>query len=264
MHSFKGTAFVISRLALLFFLIAGSYSRADTIVIGTQNFKYFPHYDFTSENDKGLAWAIFEAFKTTTKHEFVYISMPVLRLQKELAKGSVDFIYPDNPKWYNPIMSNTFKTFSQPVTRALGGTILRPDKVGAGIAEIRRLAMPLGFTPVNWQERVDKQLTHLIRVNDTLNALELIAKNKADAANLEYHVTQHIASQQPTLGKFTLDPKLPHDGVAFMLATINHTELLAEFNTFLVSHQALIKRLHQQYQIKSPEIILNNLSDQYY
>ena len=60
------------------------------------------------------------------------------------------------------IMSNTFKTFSQPVTRALGGTILRPDKVGAGIAEIRRLAMPLGFTPVNWQERVDKQLTHLI------------------------------------------------------------------------------------------------------
>lgn len=264
MYSFKGIAFVISRLALLFFLIAGNYSRADTIVIGTQNFHYYPHYDFTSEDDKGLAWAIFEAFKATTKHEFVYISMPVLRLQKELAKGSVDFIYPDNPKWYNPIMSNTFKTFSQPVTRALGGTILRHDKVGAGIAEIRRLAMPLGFTPVNWQERVDKQLTHLIRVNDTLNALELIAKNKADAANLEYHVTQHIASQQPSLGKFTLDPELPHDGVAFMLATVSHTELLDEFNAFLASHQALIEQLHKQYRVKSPETILKNLSDQYY
>ncbi|MDG6099595.1 amino acid ABC transporter substrate-binding protein [Alteromonas sp. ZYF713] len=264
MYSFKGIAFVVSRLVILFFLIAGSFSRADTIVIGTQNLHYYPHYDFTSENDKGLAWAIFEAFKATTKHEFVYISMPVLRLQKELAKGSVDFIYPDNPKWYNPIISNTLKTFSQPVTRALGGTILRPGKVGAGIDEIRRLAMPLGFTPVNWQERVDNQLTHLIRVNDTLNALELIAQNKADAANLEYHVTQHIASQQPSLGKFTLDPELPHDGVAFMLATISHTDLLAEFNAFLVSHQPLIKRLHKQYRIKSPDVILNNLSDQYY
>ena len=264
MNSFKVIASIVSRLAIVFFIVAGSYSRADTVVIGTQNFHYYPHYDFTSDNDKGLAWAIFEAFRATTNHEFVYISMPVLRLQKELAKGSVDFIYPDNPKWYNPITSNMHKSFSRPVTRALGGTILRPEKVGGGIEQIRRLAMPLGFTPVNWQHRVDKQLTHLIRVNDTLNALVLIAQNKADAANLEYHVTQHIASQQPTLGTFTLDPELPHDGVAFMLATISHTDLLAEFNAFLASHQPLIKRLHKQYRIKSPETILNDLSNQYY
>ena len=264
MYYIKGIASVVSRLAIVFLLIAGTCSRADTIVIGTQNFHYYPHYDFTSKDDKGLAWAIFEAFRATTKHEFVYISMPVLRLQKELAKGSVDFIYPDNPKWYNPIISKTLKTFSQPVTRALGGTIMRPKKVGGGIDNIRRLAMPLGFTPVNWQDRVDKHLTHLIRVNDTLNALELIAMDRADAANLEYHVTQHIASQQPALGKFTLDPKLPHDGVAFMLATINHTHLLAEFNAFLRSHHALIKQLHKQYRIRPPETILNDLRDQYY
>jgi hypothetical protein len=264
MYSLKGIASVVCRLAVFLFLTAGSYCRAETIVIGTQNFHYFPHYDFTSDTDKGLAWAIFEAFKATTEHEFVYISMPVLRLQKELAKGSVDFIYPDNPKWYNPIISNSRKSFSQPVTRALGGTIMRPDKLGGGISTIRRLAMPLGFTPVNWQERVDQQLTHLIRVTDTLNALELIAMNRADAANLEFHVAQHIASQQPGLGNFTLDPMLPHDGVAFSLATIRHTPLLAEFNAFLASHQELIKQLHAQYKIRPPEDILNSLKAKYY
>lgn len=260
----NGIRHFVYRLVLIIFLIPGSFSRADTIVIGTQNLHYFPHYDFTSTSDKGLAWAIFEAFKATTEHEFVYISMPVLRLQKELAKGSIDLIYPDNPKWYNPVISNKQKTYSQPVTRALGGTIMRPSKVGLGISDVRRLAMPLGFTPVNWQDRVNKRLTHLIRVNDTLNALELIALDRADAANLEYHVTQHIVSQHPWLGRFTLDPKLPHDGVAFMLATISHTAVIEEFDAFIATHGDLMKQLHDRYNIKSPEEILDLLNAEYY
>ncbi|GGF75909.1 hypothetical protein GCM10011338_30020 [Alteromonas lipolytica] len=243
---------------------SGLFCRADTVVIGTQNLHYFPHYDFTADNDKGLAWAILEAFEATTSHKFVYEAMPVLRLQKELAKGSIDAVYPDNPKWFNPVIENSRKVFSNPLTRALGGTIVRPKYVGGGIDEIKRLVMPLGFTPVNWQERVNNRLTHLIRVENTLSALELIALDRADAANLEYHVTMHIAAQRPWLGNFTLDPALPHDGVSFMLSTIANKSLIAEFNDFLVTHHEQIIQLHREYKIRPPENILSDLTAKFY
>lgn len=252
------------RLIRWFCLFACFACSAETVVIGTQSLRYFPHYDFTSEQDKGLAWAIFEAFKAKTGYDVVYVTMPVLRLQKELFKGSVDLIYPDNPKWYNPVIDASVKTFSKPVTRALGGTIMRPETVGSGINKVQRLAMPLGFTPVNWQQRVDKKLTHLIRVTNTFNALELIYLERADAANLEFNVTQYIAKTNPQLGTFTLDPKLPHDRVAFMLSTIKNTSLIEEFNQFLAENHELIDALHKEYKVSSPESILEQLNQQFY
>ena len=33
---------------------------ADKYVIGAQNLAYFPHYDFASSTDKGVAWSILE------------------------------------------------------------------------------------------------------------------------------------------------------------------------------------------------------------
>ena len=45
-------------------------------------------YDFTSKVDKGVGWAILEAFSDASGHEFVYLDMPVRRLQIELNKGN--------------------------------------------------------------------------------------------------------------------------------------------------------------------------------
>ena len=36
---------------------------AEKYVIGAQNLAYFPHYDFASSTDKGVAWSILEALK---------------------------------------------------------------------------------------------------------------------------------------------------------------------------------------------------------
>lgn len=66
---------------------------ADKYVIGAQNLAYFPHYDFASSTDKGVAWSILEAFSEASGHEFVYLSLPIRRLQLELVKGNVDFEY---------------------------------------------------------------------------------------------------------------------------------------------------------------------------
>ncbi|WP_218312613.1 transporter substrate-binding domain-containing protein [Alteromonas antoniana] len=250
--------------AVLFSSLLSLTSQAETFIIGAQNIQYYPHYDFSQENDKGLAWAILEAYADQSGHELIYHDMPIKRLQLEMRKGNVDFVYPDNPKWYNQIVPASEKYFSAPLTRALGGTIVNPNDVGKGIDRIQRLSIPLGFTPVNWQQRVDLKQTRLVPVSDTLSALYLLKKDRVDAANLEYSVTQYLTLTSPQYGPFTLDPALPYDNVGFMLSTINHPAVLTDINTFIRTHGELIDSLKQKYNLRDPEIILKELRERFY
>lgn len=251
-------------IAAFFSSVLSLSAVAETFIVGAQNIQYYPHYDFSQENDKGLAWAILEAYADQSGHQLIYHDMPIKRLQLELLKGNVDFVYPDNPKWYNQIIPASQKFFSVPLTRALGGTIVNPDDVGKGIDRVQRLSIPLGFTPVNWQQRVDQKLTRLVPVSDTLSALYLLKKNRVDAANLEYSVTQYLTLTSPQYGPFTLDPALPHDNVGFMLSTINHPDIILDINTFIRTHGELIESLQRKYNLRDPEVILEELRKRFY
>lgn len=245
--------------SVLLFLFFGSLARAETFVIGAQNIEYYPHYDFSSDVDKGYAWALLEAFSNASGHDFVYLDMPIRRLQMELRKGNVDFVYPDNPIWYNQIVPASKKTFSVPLTRALGGAIVKVADVGQGIDSVRRLAMPLGFTPVKWQTRLDENKTTLTTVTDTSSALKLLHHDRVDAMNLEYHVARYLASTIPNLAAITLDTSLPHTDVAFSLATIRHQDMIAQLDRFIAQNQPLITSLKARYGLREPKQILAEL-----
>lgn len=245
---------------VLLCLFFSSFLRAETFVIGAQNIEYYPHYDFASEVDKGYAWALLEAFSKASGHKFVYLDMPIRRLQLELLKGNVDFVYPDNPTWYNQIVPANKKVFSVPLTRALGGTIVKVSHLGRGIDTVKRLAMPLGFTPVKWQDRIDTGKTVLTTVTDTISALKLLHHERVDAANLEYHVAQYLASTLPNLEPITLDPSLPYTDVAFSLATIEHGNMIAQLDQFVQQNQMLIASLKSRYGVRVPQNIIDKLS----
>lgn len=230
--------------------------RAETFIVGAQNIQYYPHYDFQSSIDKGLGWAILEAYAKESGHTFSYHAMPILRLQRELAKGNVDFVYPDNPKWYVPRAVSSQKHFSVPLVQIVGGTIIKPHNRGKGIDSITRLAVPRGFSPVNWQNRIDQKLTRLVEVKDSITALQLLQLDRVDATNLELNVVQHFASTTPELGPFTLDPALPYTVVGFRLSTIRHPALVDDFSRFITQNQALITALYERYQIRQPAEIL--------
>ena len=83
--------------------LSSPFVSADTYIVGAQNIEYYPYYNFSSDHEKGLGWAILEAFSKQSGHRFVYLSMPVKRLQIELKKGNVDFVFPDNARWHDQI-----------------------------------------------------------------------------------------------------------------------------------------------------------------
>lgn len=235
------------------------HSRAETYVIGAQNISYFPHYEFQSNIDKGLAWAILEAYAKKSGHKFEYIALPIVRLQKELEKGNIDFAYPDNPKWHKKKLQVDKKIYSNPLVRALGGTIVVPQARGQGIDSIKRLSLPLGFSPVKWQSRIEQNLTRLVPVSDSRTALQFLTLGQADAADLEYSVAKYLSNSTHALSEVILDPSLPYDDVGFRVATLNHPKLIDELNKFLQEESELVESLKAKYQIESPRVVLSRL-----
>ncbi|MBU2979824.1 transporter substrate-binding domain-containing protein [Alteromonas sp. C1M14] len=252
---------VIRLLTLSYLLMMANLGRAETFIIGAQDIHYYPHYDFTSQRDKGLAWAILQAFAKHSGHEFIYHAMPIVRLQRELKKGSIDFVYPDNPAWYNPVTAAKDKYFSLPIVEAFGGTVVQKSHLGLGMDQIKYLGIPKGFTPVNWQQRIEEKQIHVVHENNIKNLLFYAQTGKVQAVNLEFHVMHYYASRVPELTNLTLDLSLPHNNVGFMLSTINHPALLQQFNGFLQNHQALIEKIKQQYDIKSRCEVIAYLSN---
>jgi len=240
-------------LLYLSLLFASTIAHAEKFIVGAQNIEYFPHYDFTSPIDKGLGWAILEAFSKKSGHEFLYLSMPTRRLQMEMLKGNVDFVYPDNPGWYNQITKTKDKYFSQPLTQAITGTLVKTENAGKGIDAIKRIAMPLGFTPVNWQSRIDNSLTQIIWVTSTYSGLSMLQLNRVDATDLEYHVAQHFSLRTQQLGQFTLDLTLPHNEIPFMLSSLRHKKVIDELNSFIQNNPDIIGEINMRYNIKSLE-----------
>ena len=228
---------------------ASSYAIAERFIVGAQNLSYFPHYDFESDVDKGVGWAILEAFSDATGHEFVYVALPIRRLQMELMKGNVDFVYPDNIRWYNNITKTKDKSFSLPLTQAVTGTFVKTNKAGRGITAIKNLAIALGFTPVNWQERVNNGDTLLTSVKDVPQGFALLQQEKVDALDLEYHVAQYSTATLPQYDDVTLDLTLPHNEVSFCISTLAHQGIIDELNGFITSNPELIKEIRARYAI---------------
>ncbi|MGO4891039.1 hypothetical protein [Flavobacterium sp. W21_SRS_FM6] len=248
------------RLFFLFICFWHLPLKAEKYTVASQDFNYYPHYNFQSKTDKGLIWAVLQAFSEYSGHEFSYDTMPVLRLQRELEKGTVDLVYPDNPLFDNADAFALGKYYSDTIVQTLGGTMVEATRVNQDITKIRRLSIPLGFTPqLGWLQQIEKGKVKLISVVTPLAELHLLALGRVDAAEVDYFVSQYQIQNNPDFKQFRFDPTLPNSAVDFKLSTIKQIGLIDEINDFMHSHPEIIRKIKLQYGISEPELIIQNL-----
>lgn len=251
------------RLILIFFCFWQAPALAEKYIVASQNFNYYPHYNFLSETDKGFVWAVLEKFSQFSGHQFSYQPMPVLRLQRELEKGTIDLVYPDNPLFNNNQIFAKGKYYSNTIARTLSGTMVKSSRLGENINTIQRLSILLGFIPLKeWVNLVESKNVTLVQVITPLAALQLLALDRVDAAEVDYFVSQYQLQNNPEFKHFKFDPNLPKSIVEFKLSTIKHASLLDEINDFMQLHPKLIQQLKLQYGISEPELALQQSSNQ--
>ncbi|NMH59100.1 substrate-binding periplasmic protein [Alteromonas ponticola] len=231
-----------------------SYSanaQTRTYIVGAEQLDYYPHFDFDRSEDKGFAWQVLQQFAARHDIQFNYISLPPKRLQLELDKGTIDFAYPDNPRWqHHDIQVRQNKIFSQGLALGIYGTMVRQENLGQSVEQFNKLAFPIGFTPVKWQQLFKQYNIKTIETYDAAGAILAVARGRADGADIEYNVAAYLGSVSPDNLRLQLNPDLPFSAVNFSLSTFAHPELIEQLDQFLIENQELINNLKARYQLQ--------------
>lgn len=226
--------------------------------VGIEDINYYPHYDFSGAEPRGYFFELMQLFSKSSGHQFKFQKLPVKRLYLA-AKDEVDLVYPDNPLWQQYLYASYPKTFSEPVIYTLGSTMVRPEHRNLSVASVRNLAVIHGFTPTRWLELKKLHNFKVVDVQDAYSALGLLTKQRVDAAVVEYNVAQAYLTEFKLPAALVIGEQLPFPEVPFLLSTVNHSELIAEFNQFLKTERVAIQALKDRFKLIEHKTSLQEL-----
>jgi len=236
-------------LALLLVVFLSGPLRADRYVIGIEQIDYYPHYDFSKRQQRGYFVDLIQLFSEKTGHQFTFMPLPVKRLYQS-STSEIDLIYPDNPQWQQHYEAGIDKVFSKPVIFTLGSTLVKPEQQHISLEQFRSLAVIHGFVPTKWLALKNQYKYRMVDVPDVASALGLVLKGRLDGANIEYNVAQHYLRSIAAQDQLVIAEQLPFTQLPFLLSTVKHPKLLAQFDQFLLDNAAQVAALKQKYQLQ--------------
>jgi polar amino acid transport system substrate-binding protein len=236
-------------LALLMVMFVTCPLRADSFVIGIEQIDYYPHYDFSQRQKRGYFFDLIQLFSDKTGHQFKFMPLPVKRLYSSTTSG-IDLIYPDNPLWQQYMEPGTDKFYSSPVIFTLGSTLVKPELQHITLEKFRSLAVIHGFVPTQWLALKSQHKYRMVDVPDVASALGLVLKGRLDGANIEFNVAQHYLRSIAAQDQLVIAEQLPFTQLPFLMSTVKHPQLLAQFDLFLQENAAEVVALKRKYQLQ--------------
>lgn len=239
-------------VAALFLLNGMPAAAADKIfTIGVEDLDYYPAYKVQNGNYTGYARELLDAFAKERNYRFEYKPFPVSRLFANFFQGQVDLKFPDNPSWQKDQRAGKNITYSTAVMTYIDGALVRPEMKDVAPDKIKTLVTVAGFTPWAWLDLIKTQQVAL-RENTNFTALaqQVIAK-RADAAYASVAVLNYqLDNVLKTPGALVFNSKLPHSKDNYFLSTLNHPEVIAEFDAWQKSRQDFVRNLKKKYGVE--------------
>ncbi|WP_197414342.1 transporter substrate-binding domain-containing protein [Lacimicrobium alkaliphilum] len=220
------------------------------LTIGVQAINHYPHYDFTSGTLRGFAGDLFRLFAKTNQLELEFVPLPVKRLSKEV-HGSVDFVYPDNPKWQALREGDDGRHYSQPVISNWGVALVLPENKDISLDQLSSVSIVRGFTPTKWMPLQSQYGYQFVEVQNTRTAAMMALKGRVDAAEVEYHVAMHHLGDLGLEETLVVAESLPQSSVWYHVSTIEALDMLERFDLFLLEESLSIQALAEAYHLTS-------------
>lgn len=245
---------------LLAWALGGSAAAADgapvtQFAIGVEDLQYFPlHATNKGGEFSGYAREVLDAFAKQRGYTFRYVPLPINRLYVAfLQERSVDFKYPDNPKWKTQLRASLPMAYSTPLVVSDEGALVLPHRVGRPLARIKSLGTVLGFTPWPYLTAIESKAI-VPAVDDTLvGLLRLALSERIDAVYANVDVANYVLAEKLNApGALVLDPGLPHARSDFSLSSMRYPKVVTEFDAFLWREHALLRQLRSKYGLKQP------------
>ncbi|MGB4072487.1 substrate-binding periplasmic protein [Pseudomonas sp.] len=227
--------------------------QAETFTVGVELQPYMPYFSVQNGQYLGYGRDLLDAFAVHQGHTFVYQPLPVRRLLSDFLAGKVDFKFPDNPRWNADLKQGYVLHISQAAAPAVDGLLVKPQFLGQGKARIRRIGTQRGFTPWPYLPDIKAGNMILIQANQIDSLLAMALSDRVDAVYLNPQVVSHrLMASGAGSQALVFDPSLAYVDDHYFLSSIQHPEVIAEFDRFLAQETELIQALKKRHGIADP------------
>jgi len=117
-------------------LLGAAGVAAQTYRVGVESQPYQPYYSLEAGEYQGYARDLLDAFAADQGHRFIYVALPVKRLQSDFLSGKLDFKYPDHPHWNREQKQGRTVHYSAATAPYRDGVLVLPAYLGLGKARM--------------------------------------------------------------------------------------------------------------------------------
>ena len=217
---------------------------------GVEEFYYAPHYFTVNGRYYGYGRDLLDMFARKKGFEFSYQPRPYVRLVKELLRGEIDFQYPDNPDWLVDQKRGHKIFYSQGAIEYVDGISRRRADIGKPISTLRQIAMPRGWTPIDYYPLVRRKELVIEEANSVEAVMHMLLTGRVDGVYLNADVVTSYLAGAGLSAEAGFDKSLPYQFSRFSLSSKNHPEVIGEFNQFLVDNAAELRKLKESYRFR--------------
>ncbi len=238
---------------LLFVLGVGlSFSKEKiAFTIGVEDYENFmPYSQYKNGTYDGLGKVILDIFAIENGYVFSYEVYPLKRRDRLFVEGKLDLIFPDNPYWITD-MKKGLDVRYVPMLAYTDGVVVLPENKGRGKEFLKRLGMPLGFTPYQyladvWAGKIELQESSYRGLHSK------VISGRIDGAYVNIRIARYYWSNMRDTGekRLVFDPDLPHARGYWSLSSVKYPEVIKAFKTFLKKNEDRIDELKRIYRFE--------------
>ena len=226
---------------LLFLILLMPAAHAGTYKIGVEYGSYMPYFGQEDGKFKGLSKDILDLYAQDRGHKFIYVPLPIPRLNKSFHAGQIDFRYPDNKNWADPTAPSGI-IYSDKVMSTTAGILTLSHDPAPSLPET--LGIIRGFHPIEYKKEIDAGDVQLVQV---VNLEALIRMGQHERVPAIYGdvlvVKTHLIEQNLNPEMFHFQKSLAHSEHSYHLSTYKHDWLIKDFNIWLAENKPRIKAL---------------------
>ncbi len=242
---------LVSAVIFIFIICLTSQNLfSQEFVIGVGDYDYLPHHAVVNNEYVGFAREVLDLFALKSGYTFKYKPMPWKRVMTEFVANNVDFVFPDNPYWSGEDKEGFKVIYSDSVVQYIDGVVVLPNNKNKGINSIKKLGTLRGFTPWDYYDQIESGSISVIETSNFTGLLNQVIGKRVDAAYIEISVAQYyldkVMNKQSAL---VFNSNLPHTKGSYYLSTIKYSEILEEFNRFLVNEKNSIDALKRKHKV---------------
>ena len=216
--------------------------------VGVEQTDYSPYfYIDTNSEYQGAARALIDLFSKTQKIDVTYHPMPVPRLFNEFKKGSIDLKFPDNPLWSASFQEEIKVYYSKPVLAARESVLIRPSHSHRQVKSIGKI---LGFSTPGLDDRVKSKGIQIVETKTIEQLIHMLMSDRVHAIYFNESVAKEVTDSLYANSSLSAHPDFTPFDYAYHLSSIEHPELIEEFDQFMVSNETAVTKILQDYGLQ--------------